>query len=113
MGARGGVPLSRLCDFLINFIFKLSLWTLSKIARRPPAFAVGGFVWVNNIKNARVCVRAFSKRGTLLRPLGAGCDRGDTQRRRFTGRDNEVHASKRSMRTRARDFAFVRRPEQT
>ena len=33
MGARDGVPLSRLCVFLFNFIFKLSLWTLSKIER--------------------------------------------------------------------------------
>lgn len=33
MGARDGVPLSRLCVFLFNFLFKLSPWTLSKIER--------------------------------------------------------------------------------
>ena len=60
----------------------------------------------------RACVLFLSKRGTL-RPLGAGCDRCDAQERRFTVLDNEVHASKRSMRTRVRDFAFVRQPEQS
>ena len=76
------------------------------------------FVWVNTIKTARVCVRALSKRspnGThifahlaldaieaTLKSAGSQC---------LITRC--INASKRSMRTRARDFACVRQPEQS